>query len=64
MYHMVPLYFFSLFCLPATARMLLITVLMLLGSDFAAKSDLLSGLAILLELKTHWSMDLSAWAVE
>ena len=42
--------------------MLLITVLM--GSDFAAKSALLSGLAILLELKTHWSIDLSAWAVE
>ncbi len=37
---------------------------MLLGSDFALKFELFSGLAILLELKTHWSIYLTAWAVE
>jgi len=44
--------------------MLLTTALMLLGSDFALKFELLSGLAILFELKTHWSIYLSAWAIE
>jgi len=38
--------------------------LMLLGSGFTLKFELLFGLAILLELKSNWSIYLSAWAVE
>jgi len=44
--------------------MLPTTDLMLLGSDLALEFESLSGLAILLELKTHWSIYLSAWAIE
>ncbi len=44
--------------------MLPTTDLMLPGSDLALEFESLSGLAILLELKTHWSIYLSAWAVE